>query len=47
LNIFKNGKAGKAGNGTETINGTTYLVSYTPANILSKTWVVMVMSKSG
>jgi hypothetical protein len=47
FNSFKNGKAGKAGNGTETINGTTYLVSYAPASILSKTWVVMVMSNPG
>jgi hypothetical protein len=47
LDSFKNGKAGKAGNGTETINGTTYLVSYSPPSILSKTWVVMVMSNPG
>jgi len=47
FNSFKNGKAGKAGNGTETIDGTTYLVSYAPASILSKTWVIMVMSNLG
>ncbi|MDW0279922.1 MAG: cache domain-containing protein, partial [Nitrososphaeraceae archaeon] len=28
LNSFKNGKSGKAGNGSETINGTKFLVSY-------------------
>src|SRR4029078_5201425 len=47
LNSFKKGKAGNAGNGTDTINGTNYLVSYTPANILSNTWIVMVMSNPG
>jgi len=36
FNSFKNEKAGKAGNGTETINGTTYLVSYAAARIFSK-----------
>jgi hypothetical protein len=44
---FKNGKSGKAGNGSETINGTKFLVSYAPVSILSKTWVVMVMTNLG
>lgn len=44
---FKNGKSGKAGNGSETINGTRFLVSYAPISILSKTWVVMVMINLG
>ena len=47
LNSFKNGKFGKAGNGSETINGTRFLVSYAPISILSKTWVVMVMTNLG
>jgi sensor domain CHASE-containing protein len=47
FNSFKNGKFGKAGNGSETINGTRFLVSYTPISILSKTWVVMVMTNLG
>lgn len=47
LNSFKNGKSGKAGNGSETINGTKFLVSYAPVSILSKTWVVMVMTNLG
>jgi sensor domain CHASE-containing protein len=47
LNSFKNGKSGKAGNGSETINGTKSLVSYAPVSILSKTWVVMVMTNLG
>jgi sensor domain CHASE-containing protein len=47
FNSFKNGKSGKAGNGSETINGTGFLVSYTPISILSKTWVVMVMTNLG
>jgi sensor domain CHASE-containing protein len=44
LNSFKNGKSGK---GSETINGTRFLVSYAPISILSKTWVVMVMTNLG
>ncbi len=47
LNSFKNGKSGKAGNGPETINGTKFLVSYAPVSILSKTWVVMLMTNLG
>ena len=47
LNSFKNGKSGKAANGSETINGTKFLVSYAPVSILSKTWVVMVMTNLG
>jgi len=47
FNSFKNGKAGKAGNGSETINNMRFLVSYAPAKILSKTWVVMVMTNVG
>jgi sensor domain CHASE-containing protein len=47
LNSFKNGKSGKAGNGSETINGTRFLVSYAPVSILSKTWVIMVMTNLG
>lgn len=47
FNSFKNGKFGKAGNGSETINGTRFLVSYAPVSILSKTWVVMVMINLG
>ena len=47
LNSFKNGKSGQAGNGSETINGIRFLVSYAPINILSKTWVVMVMTNLG
>ena len=47
FNSFKNGKSGKAGNGSETINGTRFLVSYAPISILSKTWVVMVMTNLG
>ena len=47
LNSFKNGKSGKAGNGLETINGTKFLVSYAPVSILSKTWVVIVMTNLG
>ncbi len=44
---FKNGKSGKDGNTTEVINGTKFLVSYAPVEILSKTWVIMAMIKSG
>ena len=47
LNSFKNGKSGKAENGSETINGNRFLVSYAPVSILSKTWVVMVMTNLG
>jgi len=47
LNSFKNGKSGKAGNGSETINGTRFLVSYAPVSILSKTWVIMVITNLG
>jgi sensor domain CHASE-containing protein len=47
LSSFKNGKSGKAENGSETINGTRFLVSYAPVSILSKTWVVMVMTNLG
>ncbi len=43
LNSFKNGISGKNGNSTEVINGTRYLISYTPVELLSNTWVVMVM----
>jgi len=44
---FKSGKSGKSGNVSEVINGTKYLVSYAPASVLSKTWTVMVMIRSG
>jgi hypothetical protein len=44
---FKNGKSGKDGNTTEVINGTKFLVSYAPVEILSKTWIIMTMIKSG
>ena len=47
LNSFKSGKSGKAGNGSETINGARFLVSYAPVSILSKTWVIMVMTNLG
>ena len=47
LNSFKNGKSGKTGNGSETINGARFLVSYAPVSILSKTWVIMVMTNLG
>jgi hypothetical protein len=44
---FKNEKSGKGGNTTEVINGTKFLVSYVPVEILSKTWVILAMMKSG
>lgn len=44
---FKNGKSGKGGNTTEVINGTKFLVSYAPVEILSKTWVILAMVKYG
>ncbi len=47
LNSFKSGKSGKTGNGSETINGARFLVSYAPVSILSKTWVIMVMTNLG
>ena len=47
LNSFKNGKSGKTGNGSETFNGARFLVSYAPVSILSKTWVIMVMTNLG
>jgi hypothetical protein len=47
LNSFKSGKSGKSGNVSEVINGTKYLISYAPGSILSKTWMVMVMMRSG
>jgi Cache domain len=43
LNSFKSGKSGKSGNTSEVINGTEFLVSYAPVDVLSKTWIVMVM----
>jgi len=47
LNSFKSGKSGKSGNVSEIIDGTRYLISYAPATILSKTWVVMVILQNG
>ena len=47
LNSFKNGKSGKTGNGSERFNGARFLVSYAPVSILSKTWVVIVMTNLG
>lgn len=47
LNSFKSGKSGKSGNTSEVINGTEFLVSYAPVNVLSKTWLVMVMMQPG
>jgi len=47
LNIFKSGKPGKSGNTSEVINGTEFLVSYAPVDVLSKTWIVMVMMQPG
>jgi hypothetical protein len=44
---FKNGKSGIGGNTTEVINGTKFLVSYAPVEILSKTWVILAMAKYG
>jgi len=44
---FKNRKSGKGGNTAEVINGTKFLVSYVPVEILSKTWVILAMMKSG
>ncbi|MGB5091141.1 MAG: hypothetical protein WBN72_09380 [Nitrososphaeraceae archaeon] len=35
---FKNEKSGKGGNTTEVLNGTKFIVSYAPVEILSKTW---------
>lgn len=47
LDSFKFAKSGKTGNASEVIDGTRYLISYAPASILSKTWVVMVMIQNG
>ena len=47
LNIFKSGKPGKSGNTSEVINGKEFLVSYAPVDVLSKTWIVMVMMQPG
>lgn len=47
LNSFKSGKPGKSGNTSEVINGTEFLVSYAPVDVLSKTWIVMVMMQPG
>lgn len=47
LNSFKSGKSGKAGIGSETINDTKFPVSYAPVSLLSKTWVVIVMTNLG
>ena len=47
LIILKYGKSGKGGNTTEVINGTKFLVSYVPLEILSKTWVILAMAKYG
>lgn len=47
LNSFKSGKSGKSGNTLEVINGTEFLVSYAPVEVLSKTWLVMVMMQPG
>jgi hypothetical protein len=44
---FKNGKSGKGRNSTEVINGTKFLVSYVPVEILLKAWVILAMMKSG
>jgi hypothetical protein len=43
LNSFKNGITGKNGNSIEVINGTKFLITYSPVEILSNTWIVMVM----
>ena len=47
LNRFKSGKSGKSGNTSEVINGKEFLVSYAPVDVLSKTWIVMVMMQPG
>ena len=47
LNSFKSAKLGKSGNTSEVINGTEFLVSYAPVDVLSKTWIVMVMMQPG
>lgn len=47
LNSFKSGKSGKSGNTSEVINGKDFLVSYAPVDVLSKTWIVMVMMQPG
>jgi Cache domain len=47
LNSFKSGKSGKSGFVSEVINSTKFLASYAPANILSKTWIVVVMMQPG
>jgi hypothetical protein len=47
LNSFKSGKSGKSGNTSEVINGKEFLVSYAPVDVLSKTWIVMVMMQPG
>jgi hypothetical protein len=43
LNSFKNGITGKNGNSIEVINGTKFLITYSPVEILSNTWIVMIM----
>jgi Cache domain len=43
LNSFKYGISGKNGNSTEVINGTKFLITYSPVEILSNTWIVMLM----
>lgn len=47
LNSFKSGRSGKSGNTSEVINGTEFLVTYAPVDVLSKTWLVMVMVQPG
>lgn len=47
LNSFKSVKSGKFGNTSEVINGKEFLVSYAPVDVLSKTWIVMVMMQPG
>ena len=47
LNSFKSGKSGKSGNTSEVINGTEFLVIYSPVDVLSKIWLVMVMMQPG
>jgi len=44
---FKNEKSGKGVNTTEVINGTKFLVSFVPLEILSKTWLILAMVKYG
>jgi hypothetical protein len=47
LNSFKSGKSGKSGNISEVISGKDFLPSYSPVDVLSKTWIVMVMMQPG